>query len=176
LEPPVHQGRGFLIPAGEPALQAVLQGWRVSLWFSTTTPIELAQLRGRVVLVHAFQMLCLACMEHGLPQTLRAYEAFECEPLMVIGLHAVLAHHAAMGPTVLRAFIHEYWLSLPIGVDEAALRAGAVRVTTARSGAARHAQRPALRPAWAPTAEHFRGLRRSGVGCRDRPAAGGIPA
>jgi hypothetical protein len=36
----------------------------------------------------------------------------------VIGLHTVFEHYAAMTPASLEAFIHEYRLSFPIGVDE----------------------------------------------------------
>jgi hypothetical protein len=38
--------------------------------------------------------------------------------LAVIGLHTVFEHHAAMTPVSLEAFIHEYRLSFPIGVDQ----------------------------------------------------------
>src|SRR5690606_41926049 len=37
----------------------------------------------------------------------------------VVGLHTVFEHHAAMTPVSLEAFIHEYRLTFPIGVDEA---------------------------------------------------------
>jgi hypothetical protein len=35
-------------------------------------------------------------------------------------LHTVFEHHAAMTPVSLEAFIHEYKLTFPIGVDETA--------------------------------------------------------
>ena len=38
--------------------------------------------------------------------------------LCVIGLHTVFEHHAAMTPVSLEAFIHEYRLTFPIGVDQ----------------------------------------------------------
>lgn len=38
--------------------------------------------------------------------------------LVVIGLHAVFEHHQAQGRTeVLEAFVHEYRLTFPIGID-----------------------------------------------------------
>lgn len=40
---------------------------QVSEWLNTPQPISLAPLRGRVVVLHAFQMLCPACVAHGLP-------------------------------------------------------------------------------------------------------------
>jgi hypothetical protein len=91
----------------------------VSRWFNSTKPIELDALRGRVVAIHAFQMLCPGCVAHGLPQTVRLRDAFAEDQVAVIGLHTVFEHHDVMGPDALAAFIHEYRLTFPIGVDEA---------------------------------------------------------
>ncbi len=92
----------------------------VSRWFNTPKPVTLADLRGRVVLLHAFQMLCPGCVAHGTPQAQRAHELFSDAGLAVLGLHTVFEHHAAMTPVSLEAFIHEYRLTFPIGVDQAA--------------------------------------------------------
>lgn len=89
----------------------------VSHWFNTPKPITLHSLRGRVVLLHAFQMLCPGCVSHGTPQAQRAQTLFRNTDLAVIGLHTVFEHHAAMTPVSLEAFIHEYRLTFPIGVD-----------------------------------------------------------
>jgi hypothetical protein len=35
----------------------------------------------------------------------------------VIGLHTVFEHHAAMTPVSLQAFLHEYRIAFPVGVD-----------------------------------------------------------
>ncbi len=91
----------------------------VSRWFNTSEPITLQSLRGRVVLLHAFQMLCPGCVSHGTPQAQRAQSLFRNTDLAVIGLHTVFEHHAAMTPVSLEAFIHEYRLTFPIGVDQA---------------------------------------------------------
>lgn len=91
----------------------------VSQWFNTSEPLTLQKLRGRVVLLHAFQMLCPGCVAHGTPQAQRAHSLFRNTDLAVIGLHTVFEHHAAMTPVSLEAYIHEYQLSFPIGVDQA---------------------------------------------------------
>ena len=39
----------------------------ISEWVNTPGPLTLSALRGRVVMLHAFQMLCPACVQHGLP-------------------------------------------------------------------------------------------------------------
>ena len=92
----------------------------VTRWFNSEVPIDLAALRGRVVLLHAFQMLCPACVSHGLPQAVKARELFRETDLAVIGLHTVFEHHAVMDAAALRVFIAEYRLTFPIGIDEPA--------------------------------------------------------
>lgn len=89
----------------------------VSEWLNTEKPLTLAVLRGRPVLLHAFQMLCPGCVSHGTPQTQRAHDMFRNTDLQVIGLHTVFEHHAAMTPVSLKAFVHENRLTFPIGVD-----------------------------------------------------------
>jgi len=89
----------------------------VSEWLNTPAPISLADLRGRVIVLHAFQMLCPGCVSHGLPQTLRIREAFDPDEVAVIGLHTVFEHHAVMTADALRVFAHEYRLTFPIGID-----------------------------------------------------------
>jgi hypothetical protein len=46
-----------------------------------------------------------------------AHRLFRYTDLQVIGLHTAFEHHAAMTSVSLEAFIHEYGLSFPIGVD-----------------------------------------------------------
>ncbi|WP_082536417.1 MULTISPECIES: redoxin domain-containing protein [unclassified Roseateles] len=90
---------------------------QASEWLNTREPLRLADLRGRVVVVHAFQMLCPACVSHGLPQMQRLQQVFSPEDVALIGLHSVFEHHDAMTSAALRAFVHEYRLSFPIAVD-----------------------------------------------------------
>ncbi|MBL0162218.1 MAG: redoxin domain-containing protein [Xanthomonadales bacterium] len=89
----------------------------VGRWFNTPTPITLAGLRGRVVALHTFQMLCPGCIAHGLPQATRLHTMFTEKDVAVIGLHTVFEHHAVMTDEALGVFIHEYRLGFPIGVD-----------------------------------------------------------
>lgn len=93
--------------------------WRVSRWFNSEAPLSLGALRGKVVMVSAFQMLCPGCVSESLPQALRVREAFSEGDLAVVGLHTVFEHHEAMTPTSLAAFLHEYRITIPVGVDEA---------------------------------------------------------
>jgi peroxiredoxin len=92
----------------------------VTEWFNTDTPITLDALRGRVVVVHAFQMLCPGCVAQGLPQAMKVHKLFSASEVVVLGLHTVFEHHAVMGPNALKAFLHEYRIAFPVGVDLAA--------------------------------------------------------
>lgn len=89
----------------------------ISQWFNTDTPLTLAQLRGRVVVLHAFQMLCPGCVQGGIPQAQRIANLFSPDKVAVIGLHTVFEHHDAMTPVALKAFLHEYRITFPVGVD-----------------------------------------------------------
>ena len=92
--------------------------WQIEHWLNTLKPIELADLRGKVVLALAFQMLCPGCVSHALPQAVRARQAFAEDDLAVIGLHTVCEHHEAQGsPAALGAFLHEYRIGFPVGID-----------------------------------------------------------
>lgn len=91
--------------------------WHVSRWFNSA-PLALADLRGRVVVAHAFQMLCPACAMQALPQMQRVQQMFVAERVAVVGLHTVFEHHEAQGPLALEAFLHEYRYTFPVGVDE----------------------------------------------------------
>ena len=87
-------------------------------WFNTDRPLFLSSLRGRVVVLVAFQVLCPNSIAAGVPQAQRIFETFEPKDVAVIGLHATFEHHDAFSPAVLKAFIQEYRLKFPIGLDQ----------------------------------------------------------
>ncbi|KQZ19215.1 alkyl hydroperoxide reductase [Mesorhizobium sp. Root552] len=90
----------------------------VERWFNSAAPITLESLRGRPVLLHTFQMLCPGCVTQAIPQVKRIAAMFRKEDLAVIGLHTVFEHHDAMTPVSLEAFLHEYRITFPVGVDQ----------------------------------------------------------
>jgi hypothetical protein len=85
----------------------------VAEWIGKPQP--LAGLRGQVVLVETFQMLCPGCVTHGLPQAQRVQATFP--DVAVVGIHTVFEHHDAMTPVALRAFLSEYRIGFPVGID-----------------------------------------------------------
>jgi hypothetical protein len=100
---------------------------QVSQWLNTDEPFTLDDLRGRVVVLHAFQLLCPGGVAHGLPQAARLHQLFPASELVVLGLHTVFEHHAVMGPEALRVFLAEYRIAFPVGIDCAG--AGALPLT-----------------------------------------------
>ncbi len=88
----------------------------IARWFNTAGNPTLAGLRGEVVVIEAFQMLCPGCVSYGLPQAKRIQQAFGNE-IALLGLHCVFEHHDAMTPVSLEAFLHEYRITFPVGVD-----------------------------------------------------------
>lgn len=106
-------------PMTEPADARPAPEFEVSAWLNARGPLSLAALRGKVIAVYAFQMLCPACVLHGLPQAQKIAATFDREDVEVIGLHTVFEHHAAMGRPALEAFLHEYRIRFPVGIDRA---------------------------------------------------------
>lgn len=105
----------------------------VSAWLNTSAPLSLAALRGKVVAIHAFQMLCPGCVTHGVPQAQAIHTRFAKEGVVVIGLHSVFEHHAVMGREALEVFLHEYRINYPVAIDQPAPN-GQVPMTMARYG------------------------------------------
>ena len=90
----------------------------VDRWFNTDHPLTLAGLRGRVVVLAAFQVLCPNSIASGVPQARRIYETFAPNDVAVIGMHTTFEHHDAFNSAVLKAFIQEYRLKFPIALDQ----------------------------------------------------------
>jgi hypothetical protein len=105
--------------------------WRISAWLNTPVPIDLEAQRGHVVVACAFQMLCPGCVAHAIPQMKAVNGLFGPQGVVVVGLHTVFEHHEAMTVTALRAFVHEYGIRLPVGVDTPAEDGGSIPQTMA---------------------------------------------
>ncbi|PKP71290.1 MAG: alkyl hydroperoxide reductase [Alphaproteobacteria bacterium HGW-Alphaproteobacteria-5] len=87
-------------------------------WINSPAPLDIPDFAGRILVLHAFQMLCPGCVQQALPQAQRVAQAFPGDKVAVIGLHSVFEHHEAQGSReALAAFAHEYRLTFPIGID-----------------------------------------------------------
>ncbi len=101
---------------------------QVAAWLNTARPLSLAQLRGKVVAIYAFQMLCPGCVSHGIPQAKTIRATFPEQDVAVIGLHSVFEHHDVMTPAALEAFVHEYRIDFPVAIDQPSTN-GAIPLT-----------------------------------------------
>lgn len=86
-------------------------------WINSAKPMTLAELKGKVVVLYAFQMLCPGCVSHGLPQARAINDVFQHKDVQLIGLHTVFEHHEVMNQNALSAFAHEYRIPFPIAID-----------------------------------------------------------
>lgn len=103
--------------AGDVAIAPELD---VSEWLNTNEKnVKLADLKGKVVLVEVFQMLCPGCVIHSLPQAKRLHSMFrDSETLVILGLHSVFEHHDAMQKKSLQAFLSEFRYDFPVAIDQ----------------------------------------------------------
>lgn len=94
-----------------------------SQWLNSEKVITLDQFRGRVALIHAFQMLCPGCVMTSMPQAVRIWQHYRSSdagsPLVVLGLHTVFEHHAVMTPAALAVYLYEFRIPFPVAVDAA---------------------------------------------------------
>ncbi|GIJ70439.1 TlpA disulfide reductase family protein [Virgisporangium ochraceum] len=89
----------------------------VSRWFNTPEPVRLDDLRGRPVVLYAFQMLCPSCVHRATPVVEKLHRQSRGR-FTVVGLHTVFEHHDGMRPESLSAYLHEFDVTFPVGVDE----------------------------------------------------------
>lgn len=90
----------------------------VSGWLNVENPLSLAGLRGKVVVLTAFQMLCAGSNNHALPQLVRLSKSFQNDEVAVFGLHMVFEKHDEMTPDKLAAFVKEQGIEVPIAIDK----------------------------------------------------------
>ena len=94
-----------------------LPEWETTRWLNTPEGLTLAGLRGRVVAIYAFQVLCQDCCELALPQARRLSAAFPAADLVVVALHTVFEMHTRMSEQVLAHFLEQSCYAFPVGID-----------------------------------------------------------
>ena len=90
----------------------------VTRWLNTKEPVTLKALKGKVVVLLAFQMLCPSCVEKALPLARKLSQRFNPEQVAVIALHTVFENHDVMTEKALQVFQKEYNWPFPIGIDK----------------------------------------------------------
>lgn len=99
-------------PESPPELEA-------AAWFNAETPPALKSLKGKVVVLAAFQQHCPGSLKHGLPQAQRMAAAFSDDEVAVIGLNTPFEQTDKQGTAALEAFVAEQGLTFPVALDTA---------------------------------------------------------
>lgn len=88
-------------------------------WFNADPAPTLKSLKGKVVLVAAFQQHCPGSLKHGLPQAARIAASFSNDEVVVIGLNTPFEHADKQDKATLEAFVEEHELAFPVALDNA---------------------------------------------------------
>ncbi len=91
---------------------------KASAWINSDEPRPLASLKGRVVVVTAFQMHCPGSLKHGLPQAARMAEGFSDDEVVVMGLNTAFEEPEKQTADQLAVFAGTQGLGFPIAKDE----------------------------------------------------------
>ncbi|MEL7448333.1 MAG: TlpA disulfide reductase family protein [Pseudomonadota bacterium] len=102
---------------------------RTAGWLNTKGDVTLDDLKGKVVVLVAFQMLCPGCVARSIPMALRLERLFDRRDVAVVGLHTVFEHHHVMTPAALEVFLAEYRVGFPVGIDRPDPAGGNIPVT-----------------------------------------------
>jgi peroxiredoxin len=86
----------------------------VETWFNSD-PLELKQLRGKVVIVHFWAFGCINCI-HNLPCYQRWYETFPADRVTIIGIHTPETESERSAEN-LRQKVVEYRIKYPVAFD-----------------------------------------------------------
>lgn len=89
----------------------------IAHWFNTSGPRTLSELKGKVVVMAAFQLDCPTSMTHGLPQAARLSLSFRDDEIAVIALATSFGAKTKPDPEEIKAFAAENKLPFAVAVD-----------------------------------------------------------
>lgn len=92
---------------------------QVATWLNSDKDLSLSELKGSVVAIYVFQMLCPGCVHHSIPQLKKLQQIFNSENIQILGMHSVFEHHDANSKETLKAFLYENKINLPVAIDAA---------------------------------------------------------
>lgn len=87
-------------------------------WLNADPAPTLKDLKGKVVVLAAFQQHCPGSLKHGLPQAARLAQAFSDDEVVVIGLNTPFEEADKQGKKDLETFVAEHGLSFPVALDK----------------------------------------------------------
>lgn len=80
-------------------------------------PTSLDALKGKVVLLDFFQIICSGC-RRAHPQIVRMQDRYRAEGLEVLGLAVAFEHESAQTPQHIRKYVGENQFPYPVAIDE----------------------------------------------------------
>lgn len=89
----------------------------VAGWLNVDEPLTLQKLRGRVVVLLAFQTHCPASLQHALPQARRLAAGLDPSQVIVLGLNTPFENKDAQTHEKLAEFAEQQGLIFPIAQD-----------------------------------------------------------
>lgn len=89
----------------------------VTRWFNAPSGHSKAALKGKVVVLTAFQLTCPSSQNHAVPQANRLARGFSDDEVAVIGLHMPFENHGEETPGKLKAFVQDAELAFPVAID-----------------------------------------------------------
>jgi thiol-disulfide isomerase/thioredoxin len=91
--------------------------WKIDQWLNDD-PGKIADHRGKVILIHFFQMWCPGCDDFSIPLFQRWTEEFGArDDVLVVSIHTVFEGHDVQSPEHLRLFVAERGIAHPVGID-----------------------------------------------------------
>ena len=101
-----------------PALARAAPEWAVSEWINGD-PGPLENHRGRVVLLHFFQLWCPGCNHFSIPLFHRWEEKYGArDDVLIISIHSVFEGHSFQSANRLHGFVADKEIDHPVGIDD----------------------------------------------------------
>ena len=92
--------------------------FQASAWFNAATPPTIKDLKGKVVVLAAFQQHCPGSLRHGIPQAARLAASFNDDEVVVIGLNTPFEEAKAQDKAALEKFVADHGLTFPVALDK----------------------------------------------------------
>ena len=92
--------------------------FQASAWFNAETPPTIKDLKGKVVVLAAFQQHCPGSLRHGIPQAARLAASFSDDEVVVIGLNTPFEETKAQDKAALEKFVADHGLKFPVALDK----------------------------------------------------------
>ena len=92
--------------------------FQASAWFNAATPPTIKDLKGKVVVLAAFQQHCPGSLRHGIPQAARLAASFNDDEVVVIGLNTPFEEAKAQDKAALETFVADHGLTFPVALDK----------------------------------------------------------